>query len=254
MKTTIKYIVLTAVRDWLFVGLLALLGVIYALSFLYGGASLVEEKEAALVFTAGASRLLLVTGLIIFTCFHLHRGFETKEIETILTKPISRLSFILAYWFGLSVVAAVLVTACFALLFMVSFNVSQGMLLWIISLFLECLIATSISLAVSLIMKSAVASVLGSMCFYVMARMSGFFVATIDFGQGGLSNIFAKTGAMVVKLVSVFIPRLDQFGLSQWLVYSENLGIQAQFVLMQSIIYIPLLIGVAYFDFRRREF
>lgn len=254
MQTTIRYIILTAVRDKLFAGLLAILVLIYAVSFLYGGTSIVEENEAATAFVAGSSRLLLVAGVIVFTCFHMRRSFDSKEIELLLSKPVGRFSFIMAYWIGLSAIAAALTAACFLMLFMVSFHVSGGMLLWLFSLLCELIIAITASLAISLIIPSAVTSVLGSLCFYFMSRMSGFFLAIVDSGHGGFGSVFSKVGAIFVKMVTVFTPRLDQFAESSWLVYTTDLSEAAIFVAAQSAIYVPLLLGLAYFDFRRKQF
>src|SRR5271155_3737620 len=100
MLTNIRYILITALRDWLFIGLLAGILLATAVSATLGSTAFIEEKEMTVTFAAGAARLILMVGMIVFVCFHIRNAFDTKEIDVILSRPISRSNLVISYWLG----------------------------------------------------------------------------------------------------------------------------------------------------------
>ena len=57
-----------------------------------------------------------------------------------------------------------------------------------------------------------------------------------------------------MKGLSMIMPRLDLFTQSDWLVYGLIRLNELEYVLVQAVIYIPLLFAAAIIDFKRREF
>jgi hypothetical protein len=108
MLTNIRYILITALRDWFFLGLFC--GVIFAalISATLGSTAFIEEKEMTISYAAGSCRLILMVGLIVFVCFHIRSAFDTKEVDVILSRPISRTNLVIAYWLGFAFVAFLL--------------------------------------------------------------------------------------------------------------------------------------------------
>jgi hypothetical protein len=84
MLTTMRYLLLTALRDKLFFALPTGVVMITALSLFLGGTSLVEQQEMAVVYSAGLGRIYIMVGLILFICFHVRRSFENREIEMLI--------------------------------------------------------------------------------------------------------------------------------------------------------------------------
>jgi len=119
MKTIIDYVLLTALRDRLFpaliLGMILVAGVATALS----GTSLVEEREMALVISAAVMRLVVVVGLIVFVSFHVRQAFETREIDLMLSRPVSRIALVFGWWSGFALVAALLVATAMGILYLV---------------------------------------------------------------------------------------------------------------------------------------
>ncbi len=253
MRTTIKYVFLTAIRDRLFFAIFGLGIVSFLISCFFGAGTVTEIQETRLAFAAGSLRVTLALGLIVFVCFHIRRIFESRELDVILTKPMSRLTFIMSYLSGLVFVAFLLAAfACLLIMLLGRFQQPQPALLWGFSLFLEGMIVLSFALCVSLIVKSAVLSVLGSISFYLIARMMGFFMFMVHNPtmQGGAKGL----GTKFIKVVSVIVPRLDQFALSEWLVYGVDYKAALTLIVLQAFVYIPFLVSVGYFDFRRKQF
>lgn len=252
MYTSIRYILLCALRDRLFAGLIA--GVILAtlISATLGSTAFLEEREMSLAYAGASSRLILVVGLIIFCCFHLRNAFDTREIDVMLSRPISRPKLALAYWLGFAVICILLVAPTTVVMALVGPLDRTGFVWWVLSLLLETWCVAAMALFAALALKSAVTSVMACLGFYVLSRMMAFFVMTADsFGRSELLVISAR---YALKAVSFVIPRLDFFGKTEWLIYGIASAQAFQLFLLQSALFIPLLLLAAVVDFKRKQF
>jgi hypothetical protein len=255
IKNILKYIILTAVRDWFFVALIIGIFVIFGISSLLGFTALSEQGAMQLVVFAGSVRLLLVCGMIIFVCFYIARSFENKEISFILSKNISREKFIFAYWLGFNIVAQILLIpiAILILLFFVNIN-TVGLFQWFISMSFELAIVTSFCVAISLIIKNSVFSVMFTFGFYILSRMMGFFYDLLYTSSNSrVVGILVDISNGIFRTISILVPRLDLFGQTDWLVYGANENMLL-IITLQSIIYIFLLFIIAFYDFKKKQF
>jgi len=255
MRTTIKYILLTALRDWLFSGLFVALFLAYAVAVFLGGTALVEGEQMAASYIAGSSRLLLVIGLIVFVCFHVRRAFDNREIEVILSRPVSRSSFVIAYWLGFAVVSLILITVLTASIYLfLTVHSSSSLLIWSFSLVLELWLVVAFSLFASLLLRSAVVAVLLSFGFYFISRMLGFFLFVMESPLHQRPDFFSVVTGKLLEAVSAVLPRLDFYSKSEWLVHGVADDVNIMFFVMQTVIYIPFLLWMAIMDFKRRQF
>ncbi len=254
MYTNVRYILLTALRDWLFGALM--IGVIACsmVAHLLGGTALVETQEMTLSYVSASSRIVIVGGLIIFACFHVRNAFDTREIDMFLARPITRANLVFSYWLGFAVVATILVLPTVGFVALQGLLDKPGFIYWSISLLVECWLAVAVALFASFTLRSAVTSVLASIGFYVLGRMMGFFIITTKsaflFDTQWLNAIL--TGSL--KGVSVIMPRLDFFAKSEWLIYGVRNMQDYQLGLIQAGVFIPLLIFATIADFRRKQF
>lgn len=252
MLTNIRYILITALRDWLFIGLLAGILVATAVSATLGSTAFIEEKEMTLTFASASARLILMAGLIVFVCFHIRNAFDTKEIDVILSRPISRSSVVLSYWLGFSFVGLLLTLPIIAIIALIGVNDFAGFVGWAASLILEMGLVVALALFASFTMRSAVTSVLGCMGFYVLSRMMAFFVFTSNSGMFNDPKFIGLKWAL--QAISTLLPRLDFFGKSDWLVYGLNSTQDWQVYVLQAVIFVPLLLVATQIDFRRKQF
>jgi len=256
MKTIIKYTLLTASRDLLFIGLCLIILMAYGFSVFVGNTALVEQSQMSMAYFAGSSRIILVTGLIVFVCFHVRRSFENREVESILSKPISRSQFVFSYWVGFCVLAITSVLPVIVIMSILNRPDFMGLLAWSSSLILEISIIVAFAMLASLIMKSAVSSVLSSFAFYLISRLMGFFIATMD-TPGSLMSGGGQFGGLlefILKIVAVILPRLDLFAKSEWLIYGISGKGDLWVFPAQSLVFILLLLSVSIFDFKRKQF
>ncbi len=253
MLTNIRYILITALRDWLFIGLLASILFATAISATLGSTAFLEEREMTITFAAGASRIILMVGLIVFVCFHIRNAFDTKEIDVILSRPISRSNLVIAYWLGFAFVAFLLTIPVVGIIGMIGVNNWQGFIGWSISLLLETFMVVALALFSAFTLRSAVTSVIACMGFYVLSRMMAFFVVTSQSGMVG-GEIKFVIMRYVLKLISAIVPRLDFFSKSQWLIYGFDSSQDWIVFAVQAFIFVPLLILASIADFRRKQF
>lgn len=252
MLTNIRYILLTALRDWLFIGLFIGILIAAAISATLGSTAFLEGKEMTLTYAAGASRIMLMIGLIVFTCFHIRNAFDTKEIDVILSRPISRSSLIIAYWMGFSLVASLLALPLMGVLGMIGILNGAGFAGWGVSLVLEAWLVVALALFSAFTLRSAVTAVMACMGFYVLSRMMAFFIATSESSM--FHDLKFAPLAYVLKAIYTVVPRLDLFSKSEWLIYGFNSAADWQLFVAQAVIFVPLLLLAAIADFRRKQF
>jgi hypothetical protein len=250
MKPTIRLILLTALRDRLFISVIALELIVLVLALFLGSALIFEVQAAALTFAAAAARLGIVFGLSVFAAFHVERLYGTREIEAILSRTISRGRFMFSYWLAL-VIAAVLL-ALPVLAFVVFFQLSlPGVLWWSSTLLLESCIVLAFVLFAAIILERAIPAIFATIGFYLLARLLNFLSGISLHGQQSGVNEIANP---LFDAIAMLAPRLDLFAQTRWLVYGPEITEVFYWLPLQAAIYVPLLLLAATIDLRRKEF
>jgi hypothetical protein len=255
LVATFRYVLVTAIRDRMALALLVAQLAVLSAAELMGAAALAEGRETGLAIAGGGLRLVMALGLITFVCFHTRRMEETREIEVILTRPISRVTFVIAYFAAYSGLAVLL--ALFAVpLLGIGFRAwGPGLALWEASLLLECCVIVALSLFCALSLRSATASVLAAAGLYLLCRLGAYFRAISVQHTGDLANAAADRAAQwAVEIVAAVLPRLDLFGQSSWLVYGADGRWGMGTLLAQAAIAIVLLQAATIFDVGKRRF
>jgi len=250
MKPTIHFIVVTALRDRLFVSILGLLGLTFAIAAYLGGGAVIETQAMTVVYIGGAARVILALGLIVFTAFHVERLYDTREIEAILSRAISREAFVFSYWLAMALIALLFLTPVAATIFF--FGLSQpGALYWSASVFLESLIIVAFGLFCALTFERAIPTIFATMGFYALARLVGFLTGIAVHGsQAGLNSVANP----IMEGIGYVAPRLDLVGQTRWLVYGPESFDVFVLIGLQAAIYVPLLLCASMFDLRRKHF
>lgn len=256
MKSILKYILLSGTRDKLYLGLFISLIIAFSLSIFLGSTAMVEQQQMTTAYISGLSRGVLVIGTILFVCLNMNRAFENKEVEFILSKAISREQFILSYLIGFFVSILMILIPLIVAIFFVTKSDKFGLLMWSLSLLSELMIVICFSLLASLILKNSFSSILASLGFYIISRLMGMFVMAINLPKSVSTNIELSTQSFstILKFLSAIFPRLDLFGQSDWLTYGISDFWNLQVILVQSLIYIPLMIFMAFHDFKKKQF
>jgi ABC-type transport system involved in multi-copper enzyme maturation permease subunit len=254
MFTNIRYILLTAIRDRLFVGLLLGIAASSYICSVLGATAMLEPEAMTLSFTAATSRVIIMVGIIVFIGFHVRNAFDSKEIDVVLSRPISRATLVISYWLGFAVVATILTIPAIGIVYYLGIINQTGFMVWSISLILESWMVVAIALFASFTFKSGVSAVLSSLAIYTLSRMIGFFLATLKSGVIFQSEALHLSAKWTITVISTIIPRMDFFAKSSWLVYGPKSYDDALLCVYQAAIFIPLLIAAAVIDFKRKQF
>lgn len=257
MKSILKYILLSGTRDRLYLGLFISLIVTFSLSIFLGSTALVEEQQMTTVYIGGLSRGVLVVGTILFVCLNINRAFENKEVEFILSKSISREQFIFSYLSGFFIAVSLIIIPLVIAILIVTKADKFGLLIWSLSLLSELMLVICFSLVASLILKNSFSSIMASLGFYIISRLMGVFVMAINLPQKISTEtveLSSRSFGIALKFLSVAFPRLDLFGQSSWLNYGITDYSNLKVILFQSLVYIPLMIFMAFHDFKKKQF
>ncbi len=247
----IKYVLMAALRDRLILSLFVILLLASLLSIFLGSSAIIERDQFTLVFTAGSLRIISVLGLVLFVVFFVRRSFDARDIEFLLSRPISRLSVIFSYGFSFSLLAILIGLASGAVVYSVTPHLAgQGHVLWITSIIVENIIMVNIALFFSMYISSSASASLVTLGFYVLARMMGQLLGIVDsdlVDSGGIYSI-------ALQFVSIITPRLDLMGQTSWLIYGVDGGIGLLQIWAQGLVFTIFVLLAASLDFNRREF
>lgn len=251
---TLRYILLVARRDRLFVAMGFVILIAAGLSAVLGSAALVEQSEMALSFTGAAARLILVLGLAVYVPISVHKLAESGELSLILSRPLARSRFVLAITLGYGLIAAVLVMPVWLVVWLVGPPETTGLLIWGVSLLLEMTLVVGAALFFSLSLSSPVASAVAVLAFYLLARMAPFLIGILDAGWATDAGQFGEFVNLLMTGIAAVMPRIDLFARTDWLVHGATIDRSVWLMLLQWAVYLPLLLAAAVFDFRRRQF
>lgn len=255
MRATLRYVLITALRDRFAGALLLAIAAAVGIGGLMGAAAIAEGHEMALAYAGTLVRLILVLGLVTFICFHVRRMHENREIEAILARPISRGAFVLAYYAAFAAVALPLALIAAPVLVMALGAGGLGLAEWEASLMLECLIVVALALFCAMTLESAAVAVMAALGFYALGRSAEYLVEIARHGTGYFQSQGATGGAhWVMEIIAAVMPRLDLFGQSRWLVSGPGGQWGAGELALQAAIYVPLLLLATIRDLKVKRF
>lgn len=247
----IRYVLIGAVRDKMFVSFLLMLLVGCSLSIFLGSAAVIEKDKFTLVFAAGGLRIASVLSLVLFVIFFVRRSFDGKDVEFLLSRPISRIQFILSLALGFSIQAIVISIAVGAAVFAIGPHlIASGHFLWVASLVIENIIMVNTALFFAMYISSAATASMAAAGFYILSRMIGQILGIID------SDLINSMGpiSIAMQTVSVIVPRLDLMSQTSWLLYGYDGSIGFMTVAIQGGVFTFLVLCATLLDFMRRQF
>lgn len=267
----VHYVLTAALRDRLMVTLALMIVLGASLSVFLGSSAVVEQQSFAVVFGSGGLRFLGVIGIVLFISFYMRRAFENKEVEFLLSRPISRMCFLFSHAAAFIVLAVAVALCVSASVVIVGHPDAFGLLAWGGSLVAEYIIMAVAALFFSMVLSSASGSALACLGLYVLCRMIGSIL-----GISGIAtdDVLTLVLGKVMEVISVVIPRLDLIGQTGWLIYGtadiSSLDISEQasgftlnfmrimgvggFIVAQGAVFCGLLLTAASFDFLRKRF
>lgn len=248
----IQYVLKAAIRDKLIIAMLVLIALTVSMSMFMASSAITEKGQFLTVYASGSLRILSVMGLIVFTAFFVRRSFEHKDVEFLLSRPISRIKFVLSYACAFSILAIIIGLASGIALLLISPEIlSSAYILWTASIIVEAIIMINMTFFFAMILSSAATAVMAVFAFYVLSRMMGQILGILEAGTAGPVMDGMQ---MAMNMVSVLTPRLDLMGQTSWLVYGLGPDVNLAFVVIQGAIFLMLVIIASLIDLVVRQF
>ena len=239
------------------------LGLLTSLAIGLGQTMMVEQTEATITFFAAAARISLAFLILSFIAISLARDFETKEIELIFSKSISRSDLLFSLICSSIIVNIVAVLLIIPFHFILGTGFDTGLLLWCITLWLEVSLLGILAIFLGLTISHAAITILAGLGWYVLARLLGVFLDTLDYNKdntiiSSLSNIDNIDFNFILNnlfyIITLITPRLDLFADSSWLVHSINDWNIISFASVQAITCVFILVIFSLYDLKQKSF
>ncbi len=240
-----------AVRNKVFY-LLVVLGIATALSSIIISMLTIGDKVKVLKDVGLAAIDFFSVLIAIFTGINLvYKEIEKKTIYNILSKPISRSTFILGKFLGLALtllVALVSMTLIFFLfLLLATGHFDYRLFVYFGLLYLELLIITSISILFSSFSTPILSSIF-TIALYLIGTVSWTFNQFKDL----LRTPIEKTSAYFFYYI---LPNLDKFNIKNEIVLNMNLNSAEIFsAVLYAVCYTSALLLLAILIFNKKEF
>jgi hypothetical protein len=250
-----RYVLTAAFRDRLIWGVAIAVFLGVALSLFSASAAIMEQKQFVLVYAGGGIRLLVLFGLSLFVVFFVRRSFDSRDVEFLLTRPISRFSFVLSHAAAFSVLSAlgggVLIAAITALSWGGDMDWSS-LMLWACGVTIEFILIANVAFFFAMVLSSPVTAGLATLGFYVLSRLMGQLLAIANHPAENFPGESLLKGSM--EVVSTIVPRLDLMAQTSWLIYGGASAENWAFLLVQGGLFWALVVGSTMVDLIRRQF
>ncbi len=251
--TLAQHLLLAAWRTHFFKLLGLILLSLWALSLFAGLLAISDQAEFQMSLLAGGTRLLVVYLLSVWLISHLLGEFNNKSLYLLLALPMPRQTYLLGKFLGMTGLVLVSVVPATALLTFYSES-SYSLLLWGVSLACELLIMGTVSLLCALSFRHTTPALTAALGFYLVARsMQGF----LQIGEHLLqpnSSVLDQSISSFLSLLALLLPSLDRFSDSAWLLYQQGSLTELTGLIVQTGIYLLLLLGLGFIDLARKNF
>ena len=248
MLTIARFTLLEARRNHLFVVAAVGAACLYAIGEFVGAISVTEARQIQSALTASLLRIASIALLSVFVITSALRELNDKSLELLLSLPRPRHWHFLGKFSGY----AGLALALSLILSLPLFNHAPVLptLCWLLSLVCEQALVIAFSLLCLWTCANATVAFGMTAAFYLLCR--GMETARLLSQSPLLDGSAAPVLRGLVEAIALLLPDLSAFARSDWLVYETgfvNLGP----VLIQTAIYLPLLLSAGLLDFHRKS-
>lgn len=250
----VKYVLTAALRDKLLLSFVGLIILGLCLSLISASSAVIEQNQFAIIYTGSGLRILGLLGLALFVIFFVRRSFDARDIEYLLSRPISRSNFVLSHSCAFSILALGAGFALSLIMAVMAYKSGQieGILLWSLGVTAEYILVVNVALFFAMVLTSPVTAGMGVMGFYVLGRMLGELLGIAR--NGPVRYQGEEIMNAIMSLVSVLMPRLDLMTQTSWLIYGTVGVSDYLFILIQTVVFLALVLCATLIDLVRRQF
>ena len=250
MLTIARFTLLEALRHHLLIMMIAVVAGLFGLAEFLGELSITETRQVQASVTASLLRVLCISVTCLFVISSVLKELNDKGLEMILSLPLSRGAYLfgkIAGFAGLSLCVSIL-----AGLPLFLYAPAVAVCCWMLSLFCEQLLMVCFSLLCLLTFANITLAFAPVMAFYLLSR-SMEALRLISAGPVLAPDTVSQDFMyVVVNVLALLLPDLHAFTRSEWLVYGIDFTAMRA-VLIQTLIYLPVLLSAGLFDLYRKN-
>ena len=249
--TSLRLVLLEATRSrlpWL-LAIIALVSV--GISQFAAQLAIIETTGIQSTLQVAFLRLASVFVMVTFVITSMVREADDKVTDLLLSQAPPRA----AYFFG-KLAGFAIVAAAVAVLFSIPAAPTaqaSGLLAWTISLSCELILMAALALFCAMSLSQVLPALSATAAFYIIGRS----LSTIQLIATAPSTAPPSTGdqaiTWLVKFIALFLPRLDEFAQSAWVV-SNTVPPNLVNTFHQFIPCVALVVGASLFDLYRKNY
>jgi hypothetical protein len=167
-----------------------------------------------------------------------------------LSLPLSRAVHYLGRLGGFAV-CAVLVAVAFALA-LIPWARADSLILWAVSLAVECALVAAVALFISMSLGQLVGAISATAALYLLGR-SIAAIQAIAAGPLADASLAGTLARRIVDALAFLLPRLDAVTRTEWLLYGGPSGAEYARAIGALAVYALLVSAAGLFDFYRRS-
>ena len=247
-----RYTVLEAWRNRLIVLVVLAVALLTLLSLFARELAVTESGRLQTAILASTLRVASVFLVALYILNGLTREFNDKVLELMLSLDLPRPAYLMGKFLGYAIVAlAVAAVVTVPVLVLAPIHPA---LAWGCSLALELLIIAALCVFCITTFAQLLPAAAFVTAFYLLARSISAIQLMSTSTLLGVNGYGQKASAMLADALAVALPRLDAFTQTAWL--ANDAGAQPAFlnILLQTVIYVGLLLAAAMFDLYRKNF
>ena len=250
---TISYFTLhEAIRNRLLIFTIIMLISLFGLTEFIGEMVITEKRQMQSASLGYMLRLFAFFITCLFVITSMVREFNDKGFELILSLPIQRWNYLLGKFLGFAALSFILtVIICLPLLL---YSAPVQVMLWGISLFCELLIMISISLLCLFTFGNITISFTVVTAFYILSRTITTIILISDSPILETNSLSQSFIGYLLAIIATVMPDFSIFTQSEWLIYGGAKIDSIVPVIIQTVIYIPLIASATLFDLYRKNF
>ncbi len=250
-KTIAKYTFLEAIRNKLPVLLLVIVTLLWGIAGFVGELAITETSQIQVSILGFLTRFFAALLMILLVSSSCIREFNDKTISILLSLPYQRYQYYLGKLTGFA-----LLSLAIGLIFsipIVSYSGFSQSVIWCLSLSLELIIVSSVTLLFVLSLGNMTSAFAITVAFYLLSRSIETVIVISKspiMEDHSLLRVF--TDKMILA-IAYLLPGLDQFAVSEWLVYGGATIMDLWRNLLHAGIYLAFIAFVTLADFYRKN-
>ncbi|HEV8646530.1 MAG TPA: ABC transporter permease [Burkholderiales bacterium] len=246
------YTVLEAWRNRLIVLVVIAVALLTLLSLFARELAVTESTRLQTAILASTLRVASVFLIALYILNGLTREFNDKIIELMLSLDLPRPGYLMGKFLGFAMLA--LAVATIATVPVAILAPAHAALAWGCSLALELLIITALSVFCMTTFTQLLPAAAFVTAFYLLARSITAIQLMSGSGLLGVDGFGQKASAVLADALAIALPRMDAFTQTAWLVNDAGAQIPLLNIVLQTAVYVGLLLAAAMFDLYRKNF